>query len=475
MFFLSDLFSDYYEEYHEEEISKFVEKFNTYLEYIEQGRETFFIEDMEEEIMERLDEVLVYNFPQMEEVMDRIIERYPYFSEFLYYKGVYCLKLNRYEEAEYYLTKCIQLSPINIECLNNLADAKSKLGKYEEAEELLLNAIKIDPADFEAYSKISAIYINVYKKIELGFEYLKLGLESIDRSNKYELFFEIITYYMEFNMYDEALEIIEEYSDPDDEPELKQFKGIILFNKGKYEEAVEELKNLESFDAIVTLGLCYQKLGKHEEAIELFKEILDTEYFIITSDEIPFHIAENYKSLGKLDEALYYYNISIENDYEVERCYYNKGEIFLLNKNYYKAIIEFKKVISLDEDYINAYVKLADALLNIGRKKDAKEYYKIAIEKGENSYETWFKLGLIYSNSGDLNLALDSFNETIQRNPKYSCAYYEKAKVLINLKRQDDVVENLKIAIKYSPEIRNKLKLDFKDPKYSDIIKNFLD
>lgn len=581
MFFLSDFPIDPENEFIEEYLSEHIKKFKTFLEYIEESREMFFYNEIEEAVEERLlDEAyFLEHFTIIEEVIDKILERFPLSIEFLFFKGMYCLKLERYEEAEYYFTKCNQLSPTETDCLFYLAETKAELNKYDEAIELLLKILSIEPNNSEVYLELTKVCINGLKNIERGIYYFKLGLKNSAKEDRYELFLELVSMSIEFKMLDEALDIIDFYIDlygfepylgkiqgrilfnkgkyeeaiesllkaieiePDNyefyielssicidglknkerglyylklglektttegkyelfyelfsisiefklfdealeiinnysygfESYLSKFKGIMLFNKGNYEEAIKELINIKDDDAVLNLGLCYKGLGKYEEAIDKFKEIIYKMYEVLDTKEIYYEIAECYKALGKFDDALYYFNMCIEFNYNVDKCFFNKGEIFLLKENYYKALIEFKKVINLNADNSKAYVKLADSLFNLGRKKEAIDYYKIAIDKGESDYEIWFKLGLIYHNSGDLNLAIDSFNETIQRNPNYSFAYYEKAKVLVNLKKQDEVVENLKIAIKYLPEIKNKLKIDFKDSKSSEILKQFLD
>ena len=76
---------------------------------------------------------------------------------------------------------------------------------------------------------------------------------------------------------------------------------------------------------------------------------------------------------------------------------------------------------------------------------------------------------------GENSKAINFFDETLLRNPDFAKAYYEKAKVLFKNQAPQEALENLKIALKYSPEFRNDIERDFKGLKSLDLYKQFFD
>ena len=71
------------------------------------------------------------------------------------------LQLNRFEEAETYLRRAVELDPRNATNLQNLAEALRKQQRYEEAVEWYDKVIEADPDLVQAYAAMADTFIQI--------------------------------------------------------------------------------------------------------------------------------------------------------------------------------------------------------------------------------------------------------------------------------------------------------------------------
>jgi tetratricopeptide (TPR) repeat protein len=77
--------------------------------------------------------------------------------------------------------------------------------------------------------------------------------------------------------------------------------------------------------------------------------------------------------------------------------------------------------------------------------------YQIALESFIDSAEIYYKIGLAQFYKGDLDKAINYFDNAISKNPKYAKAYYMLAETYTKKARFPDAEINAKKAIKYAP------------------------
>lgn len=75
--------------------------------------------------------------------------------------------------------------------------------------------------------------------------------------------------------------------------------------------------------------------------------------------------------------------------------------------------------------------------------------YQIALEIVDSA-ELYYKIGLAHFYKGDLDKAVNYFNNAISKNPRYAQAYYMLAETYTKKARFTDAIENAQIAISYS-------------------------
>ncbi|MGD9379609.1 MAG: tetratricopeptide repeat protein, partial [candidate division WOR-3 bacterium] len=155
---------------------------------------------------------------------------------------------------------------------------------------------------------------------------------------------------------------------------------IILRKTGKLEEKVEQLSRSIEQDPhneqqILELANTYVKLDKHSHAIVYYKKVLDA-----TPDSYDAHfgLGNTLKHLGKYDDALDEMNqaLAIKITHEVYRTL---GEIYLRKGVVDMAIKNLQEALSLDDASAEAYFLLGFALSEKGRAQESIEAVKKAI------------------------------------------------------------------------------------------------
>lgn len=81
---------------------------------------------------------------------------------------------------------------------------------------------------------------------------------------------------------------------------------------------------------------------------------------------------------------------------------YVKGRELFLNKDYDSAILQFNKVIEMDEKYIDVYILRGNCYLALKKNEDAVKDFSKAIEIDPNSRGALLNRGLAYKAMGKL-------------------------------------------------------------------------
>ncbi|MBW8034361.1 MAG: tetratricopeptide repeat protein [Planctomycetes bacterium] len=102
-----------------------------------------------------------------------------------------------------------------------------------------------------------------------------------------------------FEMPDGAKVVYQNYVENRDELVQKAWK---LFKDNQYAKA---LKIYQEADDLFMVGLCYDKMGEHEKAIEFFKEVINREEdFQGSLSAIYFYLANSYMQIGQKEKAI---------------------------------------------------------------------------------------------------------------------------------------------------------------------------
>jgi tetratricopeptide (TPR) repeat protein len=168
---------------------------------------------------------------------------------------------------------------------------------------------------------------------------------------------------------------------------------------------------------VYTLGEAYDKLGRNDDAIRLYKEAssLDAKY-------IPplINLGRIYDDSGLYDEALGYLTQAVKlapDSFEVNN---NLGNVYLHKSLYQDAVRHYRKAINLKLDAAATRYNLGLAYQELGQADEAQVTFTELIKISSTYWDAYHQLALILIKKGDKPGAKALLENLLAKNPNYS-------------------------------------------------------
>jgi len=133
------------------------------------------------------------------------------------------------------------------------------------------------------------------------------------------------------------------------------------------------------------------------------------------------------------------------------RTHFLKGNQYLSNHQYSEAILEYKKALSLNPYYKEAYFNLGKSYQAKQLFKDAIVSYKNAIKLDKRYVPAYINLGLCYEKQNLLSKAKTNFKKAIELDPVNASAHFCLANILYKDKRIKESIEEYIQTTKIDP------------------------
>ena len=232
----------------------------------------------------------------------------------------------------------------------------------------------------------------------------------------------IIDYYLEVNDL-KPLEQAVLYAERlyPDSTEVRLRRAHFMVTQQQYDSALGIMKDLQhrepdNTDVAYSLGVVYGAMGESDNAIECFRHAAEDGWEL---GRIFSNMAEEYYNKQDFDEAIRYYQLSLDTD-------------------------------SYDQSTMYNY---ADTAIQAGRASDAAAYFRSFV--GEHPYdaEGWHSLGIVLASMGALNEAEDAYEYALAADKTLTSVYYDLAMTQVSLGKLGEAVSSLlqKAALSESP------------------------
>jgi tetratricopeptide (TPR) repeat protein len=200
---------------------------------------------------------------------------------------------------------------------------------------------------------------------------------------------------------------------------------------------------------------------------------------------------QSYSAMTKIDREAQLQEIEklIDNlsqsDDQKSKLYFDRGLIYLVNKEYEEAIDSFKKamhirpddhlawfnmgyafrklgindeaissydeVLKLKPDYYLAWNHRGWVLRKLGKYEESIESYDRGLEINPNDYLGWYNRGYALRKLGKYEEAIASFNKVLKLKPDYYEALYNQAICLSYLEKHEDAINSYNKAVALKP------------------------
>jgi tetratricopeptide (TPR) repeat protein len=213
--------------------------------------------------------------------------------------------------------------------------------------------------------------------------------------------------------------------------------GVIAQKLNRHDLAVEQFQkaiNIDSNRALLyyNSGISLYSLGRIEESIEILKTALEkepgnsqiTNYLNSIADKkestlkvsSQSHNEQEYlqkgiasHKLGQIDEAIYWYQKTLEINPENTAVLSNIGAAFQTSGKLDEAVASYQKAITIKPDYADAYYNLGVVLKEQEKLDEAVASYQKAITIKPDYADAYYNLGNALQEQGKLNEAVASY------------------------------------------------------------------
>jgi tetratricopeptide (TPR) repeat protein len=175
--------------------------------------------------------------------------------------------------------------------------------------------------------------------------------------------------YREIDKHNEIVEMLEEYIKTDNANyKAYVWLGNEYVNMNRFEDAIRFFEkaivlNPDAQEAYSMIAITYQVLGKHQKALEAFEKGLEGNKAY--NANINHLYANSLNTLNRYEEAISYYQKSLENNDDNSSAWCGLGQCYYNLKKYKDAVKAYEKALQLKpdnleavEDLLNVYEKL---------------------------------------------------------------------------------------------------------------------
>tara|TARA_B100000676_G_scaffold292538_1_gene328282 strand:+ start:468 stop:1952 length:1485 start_codon:yes stop_codon:yes gene_type:complete len=215
----------------------------------------------------------------------------------------------------------------------------------------------------------------------------------------------------------------------DDVGLLNLYVADIYKNSENYTDAIKYLKSAVNINPFVK---------KYNDYINVISKLIAQK-------------GNDYLRLGKLDQAIEEYTLSLSIDSTESSIFYNLGNAYFENKNYKNAIDTYENVIKIDPNKFKAIHKMGLSYQKLNDHENAIIQFRKAIgiieQNDEKFMSSYHSLGVSFMEINSYQDAIQILNEVITLSPQYYKAYETLG--IIHIESTDSRFVNYQLALEY--------------------------
>ncbi len=355
-----------------------------------------------------------------------------------------------YPAAIALLNKALSGKNPNLEASVSLARVYLMEGNREAAKSVVLGILKKEPAHREG--------LYLLAQIQAGEKDFNAALQTYERLIKInphdgEALFKEGLLYQEQGKYDQVLSVansfIEKFSK---RPEGYHLKGLALYNKKNFKDAIVALQKSVSFQptskAYYLLGLCHYNENEPELAMSQLQRALDLDASFTNARVL---ISLILLEKNRIDDAVNEIRRALENDENNALAHNILGSAYMLKGRYAEGIEELNRALEIDPKLADVYIKKGLFELGKGRTKNAESELNAAVRVNPELMQARALLISFYMKQGEYDKAADVARQGIRGQGSDAVLYNILADTYARRNKTNDAVACLQKAKEADP------------------------
>ncbi|MGC9524843.1 MAG: tetratricopeptide repeat protein [Limnospira sp.] len=354
----------------------------------------------------------------------KAIEIQPGFAEVYANLGSLFAQKQDWESAIATYETAIRLQPNFGGAYRNLAKVLTRIGRPDEAIDCWLTSISIEPN-----------YLTVKEYINLGDDFQNRGkIESA------------------IALYSKAIEVYP------DVPAIPYKWGEVLAKAGQFEVAIAAYQNAiklnrNQFYFYSRLGDAFIERGQLEDAIAAYREAVKLKPDL---DWLHFKLADLESKAGNLEEAIGCYERGIAIKPDVYWPYLKLGEILKKIERWDGIIFHYQNLLKYNpeksENTIVIYKSIATASTYCNRWDMALEYYQKISEIDPQNFNAYLQLAQLLMQQDKRSEAVEAYLKAVEIKPDFLWSYWNLWNILTQQDKLDVVLEFYRREVHNFPE-----------------------
>jgi tetratricopeptide (TPR) repeat protein len=313
---------------------------------------------MSKEIILKLNEIAKSkNFKLLERECDLLLSDYPTHIHILQLLGLACINLDKFDKAEKYLLKTVNIEPKNLSANFNLARFYQSRKNYEYAKEYYLTSLKLSQNNSQILNEFAEFLISTAKLDEA--EILLLDATSTIKNNEF-FYFNLGIIYLKKNDFLTALNFLNQAEAINKANYLVKSNILFLLSKLERTKSIIEhclryIKNHPNFiEGYTYLINAYIVQGNKDDATKYLQDAIKlapNHPELIRQHSLLLHVNENSSFVASIINQF-----SQSDDIKSQITYgYALSKIFEDNKNYKEAASWINKSNNLKKKIYSNY------------------------------------------------------------------------------------------------------------------------
>ena len=248
-----------------------------------------------------------------------------------------------------------------------------------------------------------------------------------------------------------------------DEPIALNNLAVALQKEEKYRIAIEEFRKITMIKA---KGLEVDLSDWAHEVIDDVERLAGLYKHAIASDpdfaDAQYNLGKLYADAGRIPEAVTHYKEALKIDYNYKDAHFNLGDLYRKAGDVDQAIFAYGQALKLhpesEDVYIHAITAYTEALegapgnaVYLAARQKVLDDLTHLISSGPAKVVSFFNLGYLYSEMGDLVRAISAYQMALDINPNHSNTLYNLGNVYRDQGRLGEALEVYQKVVRLNP------------------------